>query len=169
MKFLNLIKLTKRLFGSLTKGVVMAKADVVAAGIAAIQAGVVQVYSDQLGLGYDGGFADGVASVPVGTGGGFQQSDIDAAVAAAQAVDAAALAASQAADAQTALDAKTQSDAAIADLQSQFNTLAAKEGQESSVITGLQGALSQIQSAQAILAALFPVPPVVVPDPVPAA
>ncbi len=159
MKFLKFVQSIKRLLGATTEEIVMAKADVVATGLSAIQSGVTQVYSDQLGLAYDGGFTDGVASVPVGTGGGFQQSDIDAAVAAAQAVDAQALS-----------DAKAVSDAALADLQSKLDTLAAKEGQEAGVIAGLQGSLQAIKDAEAALQSLFPVPaPVPTPDPVPAA
>lgn len=165
MKFQTVINLIKRLLGAKTKGVIMAKADVVAAGLAAIQSGVTQVYSDQLGLAYDGGFKDGVASVPVSTGGGFQQSDIDAAVKAAKDADALALSASQAADAQAFSDAKAASDSAIAALQSKFDDLAKKEGSEASVIAGLQGSLQAIKDAEAALQSLFPapVPPVVVP------
>jgi hypothetical protein len=136
----------------------MAKEDVVAAGIASIQAGEVQVYTDALGVAYDGGFTDGVASVPVGTGGGFQQSDIDAAVQAKTDADAVVLAQSQADDKAAFDSAMELSNQAIADLQSKFDALAAKEGQESGVIAGLQGALQQIKDAEASLAVLFPAP-----------
>lgn len=175
MKLFGLIKLTTWLFGAKPKEIVMAKADVVAAGITAIQSGVTQVYTDQLGVAYDGGFTDGVASVPAGTGGGFQQSDIDAAVAAAIAPlnqSISDLTAKDAGDVQALADAKVASDAAVADLQGKLDTLAAAKSVDDGIISGLQGALQQIKDAEAALQSLFPPPAPVDPapvDPAPAA
>lgn len=120
----------------------MSKVDVVAAGVAAIQSGQAQVLTDQLGLVYDAAALEQKAS-----DGTLSQADVDAAVAAAQAVDAKALADAQAAGA-----------LALADLQSKMDALAAKEGQEASVIAGLQAAKDQLAAALAALSALFPVP-----------
>ncbi len=143
------------------------KDDAVAAGLAAVQAGETQVLTDQLGAIFDKGEA-------IGTGPGFTQADIDAAVKAAVdplnlqiSTDAQTLADSQAADAKSASDAKAVADAALADLQSKFDALSTKEGVEAGVITGLQSSKAQIEAALASLSALFP--PVVTPDPVPAA
>lgn len=159
MTFLSLIQITKRLFGAITKGTVVAKEDVVAAGIAAIQAGEVQVYTDALGGAYDGGFVDGKASNPVTDVGPSEeqiQARINEAVSAAQAVDAQALA-----------DAQALKDAAYADLQKKFDDLSLKEGQESGVIAGLQGSLQAIKDAEASLQSLFPAPVPAPADPIP--
>lgn len=120
----------------------MARADVQAAGVVAIQAADAQAISDQLGVAYDAGAAD-----QKGSDGTFKQSDIDAAVAAAQAVDQAA-----------AVAAKSASDAALAALQSQMTALASKEGIESGVIAGLQSSVAAVQSALAAVVALLPAP-----------
>ena len=119
----------------------MSKEQIVADGVAGIQAGQVQVLSDQLGLVYDAAALEQKAS-----DGTLSQADVDAAVAAAQAVDAQALAAAQAA-----------SDAALAELQGQLTALSLKEGQEASVIAGLQASKDALAAALATLAGLFPV------------
>lgn len=128
------------------------KEDSVAARLLAMQAGELQAQTDAL----SGAFDDGVASM--GTGGGFTQADIDAAVQAAQAIDAQALADAQAA-AQAALDAVT----------AQLTDMTAKELNEEKVVTDLQTSVASVQAAfDAIKAVLFPViPPVVPVDPVP--
>lgn len=150
MKFPNLINLTKRLFGALTKGNVVAKEDVVQAGFAAIQAADEQVLKEELGKAYDAGLAEAPAV------GGFQQADIDAAVQAAKD-----------ADAQTLAGVQAQFDA----MKVEHEALIAKEGQEASVIAGLQASLEKIKAAEALLAGLFPAPvdpaPVTDPDPQP--
>lgn len=146
----------------------MAKADVVSAAVAAVQAGQLQVLNDQFSSVFDQAEAQG-------TGPGFTQADIDAAVKAA--VDPlnaqiAAITAQDAADVAAGQQALTQLQAAKDALQAQFDTLSAKEGQEAGVITGLQGSLTQMQNVVAILQALAPLvmppPPPPVPD-VPAA
>ncbi len=119
----------------------MAKADVVAAAVAAVQAGEVQVLNDQFGSVYDAAALEQKAS-----DGTLSQADLDAAVAAVKEVDAQALAAAQAAG-----------DAALADLQSQLTALSLKEGQEASVIAGLQSAKDALAAALATLSGLFPV------------
>lgn len=126
----------------------MAKQDVIAAGVAAIQTAEAQAISDQLGIAYDAGCTDQKAS-----DGTFKQSDIDAAVAAAQAVDA-----------QAAADAKAASDGALASLQANMAALSAKEGQEAGVIAGLQSSVQAVQASLAAIVALLPQP--VVPAPV---
>lgn len=131
--------------------------DVVAAGVAAVQAGEIAVLSAELGKAFDSGEA-------IGTGPGFTQADIDAAVKLAQDADAVVLAAAQAADAQALADAKVVADAALAALQAQLDVLVLKEGAEASVIAGLQNSKAQIEAALAALASLFPV---VVPVPAP--
>lgn len=68
----------------------------------------------------------------------------------------AALAAQAAADAQALADAKAQGDAAIAVIQAQLDALSLKEGQEASVIAGLQSSIVSIQGALDALHALFP-------------
>lgn len=142
----------------------MAKADVVAAAVAAVQSGEAQVLSDQFGSVFDQAEAQG-------SGPGFTQADIDAAVKAASDplnAQVAALQAQDAADVAAGQQALAQLQTVKDGLQAQFDTLSAKEGQESSVITGLQGSLAQMQNVVAILQALAPVVPVPVPAPVPA-
>jgi hypothetical protein len=167
MTWAKFIELTKRLFGAKQGEILMAKEDVVAVGLKAIQDGEVQVYTDALGGAYDGGFADGVASVPVAPS-GFTQGDIDAAVQAKVDADAVVLAQAQADDKKAFDDAQAVSAQAVADLEAKFDALVLKEGQEAGVIAGLQDSLQKIKDAEAILAGLFPapVPPL---DPAPAA
>ncbi len=133
----------------------MAKADVVAAQLALVQAAEVQAVSDGLGNCYDQGALDQKAS-----DGTFQQSDIDAAVKAAVdplnaqiASDATILAAAQ---------AKAVSDLGL--LQVSFDALNAKEQLEENAVAGLQASIGQVQAAlDAIKAIILPPPPVVPP------
>lgn len=119
------------------------KDDAVAAALVAVQAGETQVLTDQLGAVYDQGEAQG-------TGPGFTQADIDAAVAAAQAVDATALQAAQA-----------DASAKLAVLQGSLDALTAKEAPEAQLIASLQSSAVSLKAAlDAIDAALNP-PPVV--------
>lgn len=156
MKFINLINLTKRLLGVKTEEIVMAKADVVAAAVAAVQAGQTQVLSDQFSSVFDQAEAQG-------TGPGFTQADIDAAVKVKVDADALVLAQSQADDKAAFDSAMAQSGSAIAELQAKFDALVLKEGQESGIIAGLKGSLQAIKDAEASLQSLFPAPV----DPVP--
>lgn len=89
----------------LTKDEVMAKADMVQARVAQLQSAEAQAISDAI----SGAFDDGAASVVIPPSGGFQQSDIDAAVAAVVAKDASAM---QDLQSKLSLD-----DAKIADIQ----------------------------------------------------
>lgn len=125
--------------------------DVVAAGVAAVQAGEVAVLSSELGKSFDSGEA-------IGTGPGFTQADIDAAVLAAKDADAAILAQSQADDKKAFDDAKALADAALLDLQGKLDTLSLKEGIEAGVISGLQSSKSQLEAVLAGLSVLFPDP-----------
>lgn len=128
----------------------MAKQDVVAAGVAAIQSGEVQVYSDQLGIAYDVGASDQKAS-----DGTFQQSDIDAAVKAA--VD--PLNAQIAQDQADLAAAHADADSKLAALQSQLDALSVAKAADDEVVKGLQQAADSLQSAlDAIKAVIFPAP-----------
>lgn len=120
----------------------MARQDVIDLGVAAVQAAEVDALKEQLGVAFDAGVAAQVAG-----GSGLSQADVDAAVAAAQAVDAQALA-----------DAVAVKDAALEDLKSQLLALAAKEGQEAGVISGLQDSVKGVQDALAAIVALLPAP-----------
>lgn len=71
----------------------MSKEQIVMDGVSAIQSGVAQVYGDELGKAYDGGFGEGVASVPPCEPGGdpskiYSQEEYDAKLAADLAADA---------------------------------------------------------------------------------
>lgn len=121
----------------------MARADVITAGVAAIQTAEIQALSDQLGLAYDSGISDQKAVD--GSTGTFTQNDIDNAVAAAQAVDAVTLATAQ-----------KQSAAALATLQASLDAETAKETSDTALIASLQSSVASVQSSIAALAALFP-------------
>lgn len=111
----------------------MSKAIVVVAYLASLA----QSQSDAANSFYDAVVAD---QPPAG---GFQQSDIDAAVAAAQGVDAAALAAAQAAGA-----------AALSAAQAQL-------AQETQTLAAVQSSFAQLQAALAQFQSLFPAAPAV--------
>lgn len=133
----------------------MAKQDVVTAGVSAFQTAEAQMLNDQLGAFYDSVVAD--VGTGTGTGGGFTQADIDAAVVAAQAIDAQALA-----DAQ----AKAVSDLAV--VQGQLEEMTTKELNEEQVVKGLQDSVAAVQSSlDTIKSIIFPAPPVPV-EPTPA-
>lgn len=124
------------------------KDDAVSAAVLAVQAGQVQVLTDQLGSVFDQGEA-------IGTGPGFTQADIDAAVLAAVgplndkiAQDALDLAAAQ-------LDAETKLQA----VQVALDAMTAKEQLEESAVLALQGSVQAVQtSLDAIKALVLPVP-----------
>lgn len=123
------------------------KSDAVANAVTAIQAGELQVLNDQLGLVYDAGLAE-----TGGTGGGgtgtFTQSDIDAAVAAAQSIDTQALA-----DAQAAFDTK------FAQVQTDLDAMTTKEGLEEKSVKDVQASIDSVQAAFDAIKALFPTLP----------
>lgn len=110
----------------------MAKDDAVKTGVAAFQVAVVQVVADQIGAAYDTGATDQKAS-----DGSFTQADIDAAVAAAQGIDAKELA-----------DAQVKASSDLAALQASFDAMAAKD-------TSLQAQLDAVKSSVAALSALL--------------
>lgn len=126
----------------------MAKSDVVAAAVAAVQAGELQVLNDQFSSVYD----QAVASVPPADA--EEQAKIDAAVAAAVAPLNQQLVDLQVKD---DADVKAGQDA-LAILQSSFDALSVKEGQESQVVAGLQASIASIQGALDSLKVLFPAP-----------
>ncbi len=137
----------------------MAKVDVVAAGVQKINDSVAQAYVDGVGVGYDGGFADGVASVPPADAG--EQAKIDAAVKAQVDADALVLA-----------DAQKQGADALAALQSSFDALktsddalVVKEGAEAQTLQSLQSAKDQLAAVLASLNAIGQ--PAPAPTPVP--
>ena len=128
----------------------MSKADIVAAGLSAVQAAQSQAVSDQLGIAYDGGYSAGVADqqanpspapaadpstgvvAPAVDNTPFSQADVDAAVAAAV--------------------APIQSQAAA--LQTQLASETSLEQADETTISQLKSVLSQI----AALAAPSPAP-----------
>ena len=145
--------------------------DVVAAGVAAIQAGEVAVLSTELGKAFDQGEA-------IGTGPGFTQADLDAAKAAGKAeqlaldqplIDA-ANAATAAAQAQDAADVKAGQDAVaavntqLADLQGKLNDALAAKTADEAVIQGLQGSAQKLADLLNQLNAIVLPPP---PQPAP--
>lgn len=154
----------------------MSKESVVSSAVSSIQSALAaaqaQVLSDGAGAVYDSAFAEGVASVPVSTGGGsgdFTQADIDAAVKAQSDSDSQALAQSQAAD-QAALQAAQASAQAQLDQATQaLADMTAKEGVEEGAVAALSGSLDAVQKAlDGIKALLFPSPaPAPTPAPVP--
>lgn len=145
MKF-QFIKKVLNLLRSLTipkEELKMAKTDVVAAALAAIQAGETQVLSDTLSSVYDQALA-AAGSAP----GSFTQSDIDAAVAAAQAVDAKALS-----------DAQAQGASALAALQASLDQMTQKEQLEEKAVADVSAKIDQVQASfDAIKALLSPAP-----------
>lgn len=127
----------------------MTKSDSVAARLAQLQQGQLQIETDSIG----GAFDDGAASV--GTGGGFSQADIDNAVAAQKAADDQVLADQKAADdADKAAAVKVVQDN-LDLLQGQFTALSTKEAGEEVVVKGLQDSAAQIQAALDALKALI--------------
>jgi hypothetical protein len=117
----------------------MAKADIVAAQLAAIQQGQNQVLSDAIGAAYDGGAQDQAAADGSSTS-AADQAKIDALT--AQVAD---LTAKDEADVKAGQDALAAMQSQMTDVQKQLaDALAAKSADET-VIQGLQAAASQIQ------------------------
>lgn len=149
----------------------MAKEDVVAAQLVAIQAAETQAISAGLGACYDQGALDQKAS-----DGTLSQGDLDAAVAAAVAPlndQISALTAQDASDKQALVDAQASAASAIADMQSKLDAAIAADVGDKKLVSDLQGAVAAVQTAldniKAALTPPAPVPvPVPVPDPVPA-
>lgn len=127
----------------------------------AIQAGLdmmAQAQKDALGSCYDAGLSDAPPS------GGFQQSDIDNAVALAKGADAQALADALS---QAHADAKVEADG----LQKQIDDLSGKVAVDEGIVGNMKGGIAALQSALVALQALIPVPapaPVDQPAPAPA-
>lgn len=121
--------------------------DTVAAQVAAVQTGELEVLQTALGSAFDAGEGSG-------NGPGFTQADIDAAVLAA--VD--PLNAQIANDIQILADAHSEADAAMAVVQQQLVDMTAKEQVEEQAVLSLQGSISQLQaSLDVIKGIVFPV------------
>lgn len=132
------------------------KDDAVAAAVAAITAGQAQVLADQIGSVFDQGEA-------IGTGPGFTQADIDAAVAAAVAPlnqSISDLTAKDASDIQAGTDA-------LAALQASFDKMSADKAVEDGVIAGLQSAKDSLAAVLASLSTIGVPAPAPTPAPVP--
>lgn len=137
----------------------MAKEDVVAAGVVAVQAADAQALVDQLGIAYDAGALDQKAS-----DGTLSQGDVDAAVSAALAsakVESdAVLAADQAVDAEALAAAHAEADAKLAEVQTALDALTAKEQLEEAAVADVGAKILSVQAAfDAIKAILVPVIP----------
>lgn len=115
------------------------KEDVVAAGVKAVQDAEVQALSDQLGIAYDAGKADG---------GGLSQADVDAAVAA-----------QQAADAQVLADAQAKADADLAAAKQALADMTAKEQLEEAAVADVKAKIDAVQASFDAIKALFSPPP----------
>lgn len=126
--------------------------DAIAKGIAAMA----QAENDALGGAFDDGVANGTSDD------GISQQTVDDAVAAALAqakIDSdAAVAAAQAVDAQALADAKTASDAAMADLQSKFDALKGEEDLDKKMVSDMQNSLVANKAAFDQIFALIPAP-----------
>lgn len=138
IRILSLIEFIKQFLCELcNKGENMSQRDdVVAAGVAAVQAGQVAVLSDELGKAFDSGEA-------IGTGPGFTQADIDAAV----------LAAVDPLNAQIAQDkldldaAHADADQKLAGLQALLDAAIAQDNIDKAVVVNFQSALSALQAS----------------------
>jgi hypothetical protein len=157
IKFIGLLDLIKMLINPPQKDLEMSKEQIVADAISAIQAGQLQVMSDQLGQVYDKAQSEAQPSQP-GPSDEEIQKRIDDAVAAKQVEDDQKLAEQKALDDQALADAKSAADAAMADLQKKFDDLAGKEMGEKSLIDGLQGSIDALKDVLAKLQAIFPQP-----------
>jgi hypothetical protein len=126
----------------------MAKADVVAAQLAVIQAAEVQAISEGLGACYDQGVADQVPS------GGASQADIDAAVKAATDPLNEQVASLQ----QSLTDAQAKAASDLAGAQQALTDMTAKEQLEEQAVAALQSAITQVQtSLDAIKSIVLPI------------
>lgn len=117
----------------------MSKTEVVAAQLSAVQSAQTQALSDGLGACYDAGLAD---AAPATTG--LTQADVDAAVAAAQSVDAKALA-----------DAQAQAASDLAAVQSALEAMTAKEQLEEEAVAAVNASIAQVQASFDAIKALF--------------
>lgn len=124
----------------------MAKEDVVAAGVLAVQAAEEQALKDQLGIAYDAGALDQKAA-----DGTLSQADLDAAV--AQAV-----AAVQSVDAQALAEAQANAQGDLSLVQSALDAMTAKEQLEEKVVSDLNDAIQAVQASFDAIKALFPKP-----------
>lgn len=145
------------------------KADALTAFVSALTAGQAQAINDAGSALYDQAIADN----PPGSGGGFQQSDIDAAVAAAVGPlnnQIATLTAQDASDIAAGQQAVVGVQQQLSDLQSKFDALATKEAGEASAASVVPQYIAALQQLQAVVATLqslgLPVIPVPV-DPTP--
>lgn len=115
----------------------MTRDESIAQGMSSIQQGQM----DALGVSFDNGAASG--------SGGFSQSDIDKAVAQAQALDAQAL-----------TDAQTKAASDLAAVQASLDAMTEKEGIEEKAVANVNNSVEQLQaSLDAIKALLAPLPP----------
>lgn len=140
----------------------MAKADVVAAQLQAVQSAEAQAVSDGLSACYDQGVADQLAAG--GGSGQFSQSDIDAAVKAA--VD--PLNAEIASDAQALSDAQAKASSDLAAVQASLDAMTQKEQLEEQAVADVAAKIAQVQASFDAIKALLAPAPVPAPDPVPA-
>lgn len=121
----------------------MGRDESVAAGVAAVQQGEVDVLTGALQKCFDDGESQG-------TGPGFTQADIDAAVAAATGPlndQVAALQTQDAADIKAGQDAVTAAQAITADLQTQFDALNIKEKGQEDALAAFGAKYADLQAA----------------------
>lgn len=143
----------------------MSKEAIVAAAVAAVQAGELQILNDQFNSVYDQAALEQKAS-----DGTLSQADLDKAVAAQKAADQAAIdaaVAQDAADVKAGQDAVAAGKAALVDLQSKFDALSAKEGVEAGTLASLQAAKDKLQAVLDALNAIIVPPPAPAPAPAP--
>jgi hypothetical protein len=145
----------------------MAKEDVVAAGLVALQEAQAEAVKGSLAEFYDKVVAD---QPPVS--GGLSQADLEAAVAdalaKAKAESDAAIAAIQSADAQALSDAQAKAASDFAAVQQALADMTAKEQLEEGAIAGLKDSLDKVQAfvdqIKSILPSLFPPAPAPQPE-----
>lgn len=141
----------------------MSKEQIIADGLAAVNAGLQQVIADQLAVACD----KTLAEAPIGGGDPskiFSQLELDqkiadALVLAKQESDlqlASALAADEVIDQELLAQVRAEAAAALAEIQARFDQLTEKEGKESQVLSGLQSSLEQMKSVVAFLSGLVP-------------
>ncbi len=114
----------------------MTRDEAIQAGLDALRQGQI----DALGGAFDAGLSNGT---PVG----FTQADIDAAVAAAQAVDA-----------QVLSDAQAASAASVAAVQLALDEMTAKEQLEEVAVADVQAKVTALKASMDAFLALFPIP-----------
>lgn len=145
----------------------MSRDEIVSKALSDISTGQAQVLADAIGAAVDQSAIEQKAS-----DGTLNQGDLDAAVASAVAAavaplndQIAALTAQDAADVQAGKDALAALSAVKDALQAQFDSLSVKEGQEASVISGLQGSLEQMKNVVSLLTGILAPPAPVEPPP----